>query len=317
MAAAKSSPSGAVRCGVGGWTYEPWRNNFYPAGLAHSKELQYASRQLTAIEVNGTYYSTFKPPTFAKWRDETPDGFVFSLKANRFATNRKVLAEAGPSVQRFVDSGIAELGDKLGPIVWQFAPTKLFDPEDFGAFLELLPKDAGGIALRHALDVRHPSFMAPDYLALARRHGCATVFTDSDDYPSFADLTGGVALWAAASNQNAGGCRPRCASQAPKSCCVMNSSNSACGSGTAARSTTSVKCRNADARMKIGNPPSRATYPTNGSPRSSNVPWCVQRGSTLCRRRPSRTTPRASARATISSCCSVSRAHCVTTSQKR
>ncbi len=184
------SASQRVRSGIGGWTYEPWRDNFYPKGLAHSKELGYASQQLTAIEVNGTYYSTFKPPTFAKWRDETPDDFVFSLKANRFATNRKVLADAGPSIERFIDSGVAELGAKLGPIVWQFMPTKLFDPDDFEAFLQLLPADAGGVKLRHALDVRHPSFMTPEYLALARKYQCATVFTDSDDYPSFADVTG-------------------------------------------------------------------------------------------------------------------------------
>ena len=188
--ARKAAVSGTIRSGVGGWTYEPWRNNFYPRGLAHSKELAYASTQLTAIEVNGTYYSTFKPPTFAKWRDETPEGFVFSLKANRFTTNRRVLAEAGGSVERFIGSGLSELGPKLGPIVWQFAPTKLFDPSDFEAFLELLPDQVDGLPLRHALDVRHPSFMDPAYLALARKHRCATVFTDSDDYPSFADLTG-------------------------------------------------------------------------------------------------------------------------------
>jgi uncharacterized protein YecE (DUF72 family) len=185
----KQAASGTVRAGIGGWTYEPWRDNFYPKGLAHSKELAYASTQLTAIEVNGTYYSTFKPPTFAKWRDETPDSFMFSLKANRFATNRKVLADAGESIERFVGSGLSELGPKLGPLVWQFAPTKLFDPVDFEAFLKLLPGKVDGLPLRHALDVRHNSFMDPAYLALARKYRCATVFTDSDDYPSFADLT--------------------------------------------------------------------------------------------------------------------------------
>jgi uncharacterized protein YecE (DUF72 family) len=179
-----------IRVGVGGWTFEPWRNNFYPADLPHSRELEYASRQLTAIEVNGTYYSSQKPATFAKWRDETPDGFVFSLKASRFATNRRVLAEAGESVARFVNSGIAELREKLGPIVWQFAPTKRFDADDFEAFLKLLPAQVDGIALRHVVDVRHESFKTPEYLALARRYRAATVFTDSDDYPSFADLTG-------------------------------------------------------------------------------------------------------------------------------
>jgi uncharacterized protein YecE (DUF72 family) len=179
-----------IRVGVGGWTFEPWRNNFYPAGWPHGRELEYASRRLSAIEVNGTYYSSQKPATFAKWRDETPEDFVFSLKASRFATNRRVLAEAGESVQRFVHSGIAELAHKLGPIVWQFAPTKRFEPADFEAFLQLLPAQADGVALRHVLDVRHASFMCADYLALARRHRAATVFTDSDDYPSFADLTG-------------------------------------------------------------------------------------------------------------------------------
>jgi uncharacterized protein YecE (DUF72 family) len=178
-----------IRVGIGGWTYEPWRDNFYPADLPQKQELHYASRQLTAIEVNGTYYSTMKPESFRKWRDETPGGFVFSLKASRFATNRKLLAGAAESIARFVDSGIAELGDKLGPIVWQFMPTKAFDAEDFEAFLALLPKKEGSRALRHVMDVRHESFRTADYLALARRHQVATVFTDSDKFPSFANLT--------------------------------------------------------------------------------------------------------------------------------
>jgi len=179
-----------IRVGIGGWTFEPWRDNFFPKGWPHARELEYASRKLSAIEVNGTYYSTMTPATFARWRAETPDGFMFSLKASRFCTNRRVLAEAGESVRRFVGSGLAELGDKLGPIVWQFAPTKRFDAADFGAFLELLPAAVDGLPLRHVMDVRHDSFKTPDYLALARRHRVATVFTDSDDYPSFADLTG-------------------------------------------------------------------------------------------------------------------------------
>jgi len=184
---ASSAPG--IRVGIGGWTYAPWRDNFYPAKLPQSQELGYASRQLSAIEVNGTYYSSFKPPTFAKWRDETPDDFVFSLKASRFSTNRRVLAEAGESIKRFVDSGISELGHKLGPIVWQFMPTKMFDAEDFEAFLALLPTTVDGLKLRHVLDVRHPSFMSPNYLKLARKYQCATVFTDSPDFPSLADLT--------------------------------------------------------------------------------------------------------------------------------
>ena len=176
-----------ARIGIGGWTFAPWRDNFYPASLAHSKELHYASRQLTAIEVNGTYYSTFKPPTFAKWHGETPEGFMFSLKAHRFATHRRVLAEAGDSIQRFVDSGITELKDKLGPIVWQFMPTKVFEPGDFEAFLALLPQAVDGRRLRHVLDVRHASFATSDFLALARRYGCVPVHTDSEKFPAIAD----------------------------------------------------------------------------------------------------------------------------------
>jgi uncharacterized protein YecE (DUF72 family) len=181
---------GNIRIGVGGWTFEPWRNNFYPAGWPQGRELEYASRKLTAIEVNGTYYSSQKPATFARWRDETPDDFVFSLKASRFATNRRVLAEAGESIQRFVSSGIAELATKLGPIVWQFATGKRFEPADFEAFLQLLPDQAAGVPLRHVLDVRHASFKCSEYLALARHYRRSTVFTDSDEYPSFADITG-------------------------------------------------------------------------------------------------------------------------------
>ena len=181
---------GRIRVGVGGWTYEPWRSNFFPEGLPHSRELEYASRQLTAIEVNGTYYSTMKPASFKKWHDETPDDFVFSLKASRYATNRRVLAEAAESITRFVESGIGELGRKLGPIVWQFMPGKVFEPQDFEAFLALLPSRIDGHALRHVVDVRHESFMTPDYLALARRYKVAAVFTDAEKFPSFADLTG-------------------------------------------------------------------------------------------------------------------------------
>jgi len=180
----------AIHVGVGGWTFEPWRNNFYPAGWPIARELEYASRQLTVIEVNGTYYSLQNAATFARWRQQTPEDFVFTLKATRFATHRRVLAEAGDSIERFVRSGIAELGPKLGPIVWQFAPTKRFDAGDFGAFLQRLPSAVDGVPLRHAVDVRHDSFKSADYLALARRHRVATVFTDSPDHPSFADVTG-------------------------------------------------------------------------------------------------------------------------------
>lgn len=188
-----SKTATTIRVGIGGWTYEPWRDNFYPADLPQKQELHYASRRVTAIEVNGTYYSTMKPESFRKWHAEVPDDFVFSLKASRFATNRKLLATAGDSIARFIGSGIGELGDKLGPIVWQFMPTKVFDADDFGAFLELLPEKEGSRALRHVMDVRHDSFKTSAYLQLARQHGVATVFTDSGKFPSFADLTGDFA----------------------------------------------------------------------------------------------------------------------------
>ena len=182
-----------IRVGVGGWTFAPWRDNFYPADLAQARELEYASRHFTAIEINGTYYGTQKPSTFARWRDETPDDFVFSVKASRYATNRKVLADAGESIAKFIDSGLSELGPKLGPILWELAPTKIFDPEDVDAFLSLLPDKVDGLRLRHVLEVRNESFMCPEYVALARKHKVATVFTDSPKFPSFADTTGDFA----------------------------------------------------------------------------------------------------------------------------
>lgn len=178
-----------IRVGIGGWSYAPWRDNFYPEGLAQARELEYASRHLTAIEINSTYHGTQKRTSFAKWRDETPDDFVFSVKASRFATNRRVLAESGDSIARFIDSGIAELGPKLGPLVWQFAPTKQFDAEDFEAFLKLLPDSVEGVKLRHVLEVRHASFHSPEYVKLARKYKAATVYTDSPKFPSIADLT--------------------------------------------------------------------------------------------------------------------------------
>lgn len=179
---------GAIRVGIGGWTFEPWRGTFYPPGLPHKDELAHASRRLTAIEVNGTFYSTQKPETFAKWRAESPDGFVFSLKGPRFATNRRELKGAGESIARFVGSGIAELGSKLGPINWQLAATKMFDPEDIDAFLALLPREAGGRPLRHVLEVRHASFMVPEFIAILRERQVAAVFADEPDYPYFFDV---------------------------------------------------------------------------------------------------------------------------------
>lgn len=180
---------GTIRVGIGGWTFEPWRETFYPKGLPHARELAHASRHVTAIEVNGTFYRTQKPETFAAWHDEVPDDFVFALKAPRYATNRRVLAEARESVARFIDSGIDRLKAKLGPINWQMAATKAFQPEDFAAFLSLLPKTAHGLTLRHVVEVRHASFMVPEFMALLRDHGVAAVFADDPDYPFFFDPT--------------------------------------------------------------------------------------------------------------------------------
>jgi uncharacterized protein YecE (DUF72 family) len=182
--------TGTIRIGIGGWTYEPWRGTFFPEKWPRKKELDYAASKLTAIEVNGTYYSSQKPATFAAWGKAAPDGFKFALKASRYGTNRKVLADAGESVARFCGQGIVELGDRLGPILWQFMATKAFDADDFGAFLKLLPAAQDGVALTHVVDVRHESFACPEFVALARAAGVAICHTDSPDYPAIGDATG-------------------------------------------------------------------------------------------------------------------------------
>ncbi|GLU33466.1 DUF72 domain-containing protein [Trinickia caryophylli] len=178
-----------IRIGIGGWTYEPWRGRFYPEGLTQKRELEYASRALNSIEINGTFYGTQRATSFEKWHDETPDDFVFALKAPRFATHRRVLAEAGDSVEHFFSSGVLALKNKLGPINWQFAPTKRFDAEDFDGFLRLLPKRVGGHIMRHAVEVRHESFRHPEFVSLAREHGVAIVVAGDSDHPQIADVT--------------------------------------------------------------------------------------------------------------------------------
>jgi uncharacterized protein YecE (DUF72 family) len=181
--------TGSIRIGVGGWTFEPWRGVFYPNTVKQKDELAYASRHLTAIEINGTYYSTFKPDSWRKWRDETPDGFVFTVKGSRYTTNRRELATAGESLERFFAQGLAELGDRLGPIFWQLPHTKKFNLEDLDAFFSLLPKTLGGRPLRHALEPRHASFRTPDYPALLRKHGVGNVYARHHTYPEIADVT--------------------------------------------------------------------------------------------------------------------------------
>lgn len=182
----RMKPVQGVRVGIGGWVYAPWRDNFYPRGLVQRRELDYASRHVTAIEINGTWYGAQKPSTYARWRDETPDGFVFSAKAPQRITMSRTLGKTGGAIDDFV-GGIATLGAKLGPIVWQFEGK--IDRDGFTAFLDLLPKQVAGLKLRHALDMRDPTFVDANFLDLARTHGIATVFTDSTEHPSFADIT--------------------------------------------------------------------------------------------------------------------------------
>lgn len=183
--------TGRIYIGIGGWVYEPWRGTFYPAGLSQKKELAYAASKLTSIEINGTYYGTQSPATFAKWREETPDGFVFSLKGSRFATNRKDLSQSKESVERFCAQGISELKEKLGPINWQFMATKKYDRNDFENFLKLLPPDVDGVELKHAVEVRHDSFCTQDFVDLARRYKVAVITAaDDPDFPQIADQTG-------------------------------------------------------------------------------------------------------------------------------
>lgn len=185
----KENPTARIRIGIGGWTYEPWRGRFYPSDLPQKRELEYASRKLTSIEINSTFYGTQRATSFEKWHDETPEDFVFALKAPRFATYRRVLAEASESVERFLSSGVLALKDKLGPINWQFAPTKQFDAEDFDGFLRLLPPKIDGRMIRHAVEVRHESFRHREFIAIAREHGVAVVMAGDSDYPQIADVT--------------------------------------------------------------------------------------------------------------------------------
>jgi uncharacterized protein YecE (DUF72 family) len=190
MPRAANQTSGRIRAGVGGWNFAPWRNNFYPEKWPQKRELEYASGKLTAIEVNSTFYRPQTAATYANWREQTPEGFVFSLKAPGSATQTTSPQTAAKIIRRFVFAGLSELGNRLGPISWQFPVHRAFERDDLVAFLDLLPRELNGQPLKHVLEVRHESFMCAEYLALVRERRMPTVFTDSTDYPSFADLTG-------------------------------------------------------------------------------------------------------------------------------
>src|SRR6201999_1489823 len=162
---------------------------FYPKGHAQARELEYASRKVTSIEINGTFYGSQKPASFMKWFEETPDDFIFSMKAPPFAVKRRVVAKGGPSIEKFFNSGVHHLKQKLGPILWQFAPHKKYEPDDFVKFLDLLPKAVEGLKLRHAIEVRHESFLVPEFMALLRKHNAAIVYAHHDEYAEAADVT--------------------------------------------------------------------------------------------------------------------------------
>src|SRR6185312_5633022 len=166
-----------VKVGIGGWNFAPWRDNFYPKGLPQRRELEFASRHLATIEINSTFYRAQTPKVYARWRDDAPSGFVFSLKAPRQVAEVRKLAGAGAQVRGFLFGGLAEFGDKLGPIVWQFPPSRKFERDDFAAFLDLLPRELNGRPLRHALEVRNETFLCEAFLELARARGAACVFT--------------------------------------------------------------------------------------------------------------------------------------------
>lgn len=181
--------SGTIRAGIGGWQFAPWEGTFYPEDLPKARQLEYASRHLGTIEVNGTFYRGQKPETFAKWAETVPDGFVFSLKGHRAVSNRKALGEAEESLGKFFATGVSELGDHLGPIVWQLMPSKKFDPDEIEAFLKLLPEKTGGIALRHVIEPRHDSFLVPEFVEIAAKHNVAICYAHHAEYPELADVT--------------------------------------------------------------------------------------------------------------------------------
>jgi uncharacterized protein YecE (DUF72 family) len=174
---------GGIRVGIGGWTYAPWRGVFYPKGLAQREELGFASRRVAALEINATYQSVLSSEIFAAWADQTPEDFVFSVKAHRACTNKRVLADSGQAVGWFLGQGLEALGERLGPILWSFMATKAFDPADLAAFLALLPDRLGGRRLRHVIEPRHPSFVDQRFIALCQDRGAAICLSESPSWP--------------------------------------------------------------------------------------------------------------------------------------
>ena len=172
-----------IRIGIGGWTYPPWRGSFYPGKLPQAKELEYAASWLGAIEINATFYSRQSAKSWEKWGNSAPDGFQFAIKGSRYCVMRSKLAEGEEGITNFFAQGFAALGTKLGPIMWQFAPRRKFDRDDIAAFIDLLPENVDGIALRHAIEPRHESFEDEKFFELCRARNIAIVFEDSDDYP--------------------------------------------------------------------------------------------------------------------------------------
>jgi uncharacterized protein YecE (DUF72 family) len=172
-----------IRIGIGGWTFPPWRGVFYPEKLPQSQELEYASRALSAIEINATFYGRQKPKSWEAWEKVAPDNFQFAIKASRYCVTRSKLAESAESISNFFGQGFQVLGPKLGPILWQFAHFRKFNRDDIAAFFDLLPEKLDGITLRHAIEPRHESFRDEEFFALCRARNIAVALEDSDKYP--------------------------------------------------------------------------------------------------------------------------------------
>lgn len=181
--------AGTIRIGIGGWTFPPWRGVFYPEDLPQKRELEFASRAVTAIEINGTFYGRQSPKSWASWAKAVPDGFRFAVKGSRYCVTRPKLADAGDGVAQFVDQGLVELGDKLGPILWLMAKTRRFDPDDMAAFFALLPTRHEGLALRHVIEVGHESFTDPAFAALAKANNVAVTYLDDEGLPAIDTVT--------------------------------------------------------------------------------------------------------------------------------